>query len=73
MTRKGIASDPSRRARILSGVGVALFFAGLISFGVARVFMVLHFGAGIAVVSFSAGVLLCGLALIIHDRHRRSR
>jgi hypothetical protein len=73
MTRKGIASEPSWRARIPKGVSIALLFAGLISFGVSRTFIGLHFGEGITVFSFSAGILLCVAALFIHDRRRRLR
>jgi small basic protein len=73
MTRKGIASEPPWRARISKSVSLALLFAGLISFGVSRTFVGLHFGEGITVFSFSAGILLCAAAVFIHDRHRRSR
>jgi hypothetical protein len=73
MTRKEIASDSSWRAKIPRGVSVALFFAGLFSLGVSRAFVGLHFGEGITISSFSAGVLLCVVALFIHERHRGSR
>jgi hypothetical protein len=71
MTRKAIASDSSWRARIPRSVSVALLFAGLFSLGVARTFIGLHFGEGITIFSFSAGVFLCIAALFIYDRHRR--
>jgi hypothetical protein len=73
MTRKEIASDPSWRAKIPRNVSVALLFAGLFSLGVSRAFIGLHFGEGITIFSFSAGVLLCVVAMFIYDRHRRSR
>jgi hypothetical protein len=71
--RKGIASDPPWRQKIPRSVSVALLFAGLFSLGVGRAFVGLHFGEGITVFSFSAGILLCAVALFIYDRHRRSR
>jgi hypothetical protein len=73
MTRKGSASDPSWRAKIPRGVSVALLFVGLFSLGVARTFVGLHFGEGITIFSFSAGVLLCVVALFIFDGRRVSR
>jgi hypothetical protein len=73
MTRKGIASDPPWRARIPRSVSVALLFAGLFSLGVGRAFIGLHFGEGITIFSFSAGVSLCVVAFFIHGRRRRSR
>jgi len=71
--RKGIASDPPWRQKIPRSVSLALLFFGLFSLGVGRAFVGLHFGEGVTVFSFSAGILLCAVALFIYGRHRGSR
>jgi hypothetical protein len=73
MTRKAAASERPWRERIPDGVNLALLFAGLILLGVSRTFVGLHFGEGITIFSFSAGMLLTAAALFIRGRHRRTR
>jgi LPXTG-motif cell wall-anchored protein len=73
MTRKGIESDSSRKAKVRQGAGIALVFLGMISLGTARVLIGLHLGDGIKIFTFFGGALLLGLGFLIQGRKRRSR
>ncbi len=50
---------------------MALLFAGLVLLGVGRVFLVLSFAPAAKIFFFVAGVLLCSVALFIHDRRSK--
>jgi LPXTG-motif cell wall-anchored protein len=73
MTRKGIASDWSLKAKVWQGAGILLIFVGMISLGVARMSIGLHLREGIKIFTFFGGALLLGLGLFIQGRKRRSR
>jgi LPXTG-motif cell wall-anchored protein len=73
MTRKGIESDSSLKAKVRQGAGIVLIFLGMISLGTARVLIGLHLGEGIKIFTFFGGALLLGLGFFIQGRKRRSR
>ena len=73
MTRKGIESDSSLKAKVRQGAGIVLVFFGMISLGTARVLIGLHLGEGIKIFTFFGGALLLGLGFFIQGRKRRSR
>ena len=73
MTRKGIESDSSLKAKVRQGAGIVLIFLGMISLGVARVLIGLHLGEGIKILTFFGGALLLGLGFFIQGRKRSSR
>src|ERR1700691_4517698 len=60
-TRKGKEFNPPSVGKGRPAAGVILIFAGMISLGSSRVFIVLHLGQGITIFSFLGGALLLGL------------
>jgi len=51
---------------------VALVFGGFVLLSVWRVLLIAHLGAGLKVISFSMGIALCIVGLLIVKRMRRS-
>jgi|GEM_PF-3724443 len=72
MTRKGIESSHDRRSEKFRSAGVALVFGGFVLLSVWRVLLIAHLGAGLKVISFSMGIALCIVGLLIVKRMRRS-